>query len=136
MADYVIRNGLIVDGTGSASLIAGGADRFAKTLGGDTPETLARRLWPEGAMVLNDVIAMRGLDGARLPRRTAWPSGHWDWPVHLPYRHGLVCGDLAFLGGQVSLTPEAEVIAPGDMVAQTTHAMNYIGRVLGELGLG
>jgi enamine deaminase RidA (YjgF/YER057c/UK114 family) len=48
------------------------------------------RLWPEGARVLNDVIAMRGLDGARLPRRTAWPSGHWDWPVHLPYRHGLV----------------------------------------------
>jgi enamine deaminase RidA (YjgF/YER057c/UK114 family) len=94
------------------------------------------RLWPEGARVLNDVIAMRGLDGARLPRRTAWPSGHWDWPVHLPYRHGLVCGDLAFLGGQVSLTPAAEVIAPGDMVAQTTHAMNNIGGVLGELGLG
>ena len=33
----------------AAALIAGGADRFAKTLGGDTPETLARRLWPEGA---------------------------------------------------------------------------------------
>jgi len=56
-------------------------------------------LWPEGAMVLNAVIAMRGLDAARLPRRTAWPSGHWDWPVHLPYRHGLICGDLVFLGG-------------------------------------
>jgi len=94
------------------------------------------RLWPEGAMVLNDVIAMRGLDGTRLPRSSAWPSGHWDWPVHLPYRHGLRCGDLVFLGGQVSLTPEAEVIGPGDMVAQTTHAMYNIGRVLGELGLG
>ena len=94
------------------------------------------RLWPEGAMVLNDVIAMRGLDSARLPRRAVWPSGHWDWPVHLPYRHGLLCGDLAFLGGQVSLTPEAAVIAPGDMAAQTGQAMTYIGRVLAELGLG
>ena len=94
------------------------------------------RLGPDGAMVLNDVIAMRGLDGARLPRGHAWPSGHWDWPVHLPYRHGIRCGDLVFLGGQVSLTPEAQVIGPGDMVAQTTHAMNYIGRVLSELGLG
>ena len=94
------------------------------------------RLWPEGARVLNDVIAMRGLDGARLPRRTAWPSGHWDWSVHLPYRHGLVCGDLAFLGGQVSLSPKAEVIDPDDMVAQTTRSMDYIGRVLAELGLG
>ncbi len=94
------------------------------------------RLGPDGAMVLNDVIAMRGRDGGRLPRSHAWPSGHWDWPVHLPYRHGLRCGDLVFLGGQVSLTPEAEVIDPADMVAQTTRAMNYIGRVLGELGVG
>lgn len=93
------------------------------------------RLAPDGAMVLNDVIAMRGRDGERLPRRHAWPSGHWDWPVHLPYRHGVRCGDLVFLGGQVALTPEAEVISPGDMTAQTTHAMYYIGRVLKELGL-
>ena len=93
------------------------------------------RLGPEGAMVLNDVIAMRGLDGSRLPRAHAWPSGHWDWSVHLPYRHGLVCGDLVFLGGQVSLSAEAEIIDPDDMVAQTTRSMNYIGRVLAELGL-
>jgi enamine deaminase RidA (YjgF/YER057c/UK114 family) len=93
------------------------------------------RLWPEGAMVVNDVIAMRGTDGERLARRHAWPSGHWDWPVHLPYRHGVRCGDLAFLGGQVALTPDAQVRHPGDMIAQSTLAMNYIGRVLGELGL-
>jgi enamine deaminase RidA (YjgF/YER057c/UK114 family) len=94
------------------------------------------RLSPEGAMVVNDVIAMRGLDGARLPRSHAWPSGHWDWPVHLPYRHGLRCGDLVFLGGQVSLAPDARVRDPGDIVAQTTRAMNNIGRVLADLGLG
>ena len=94
------------------------------------------RLWPEGAMVRNDVIAMRGADGSRLPRQAVWPTGHWDWPVHLPYRHGLRVGDLVFLGGQVSLDAAARVIDPGDMVAQTKRAMANIGSVLAELGLG
>ncbi len=45
------------------------------------------------------------------------------------------CGDLVFLGGQVSLAPDAGVIDPGDMVAQTKRSMQNIGRVLDELGL-
>jgi enamine deaminase RidA (YjgF/YER057c/UK114 family) len=94
------------------------------------------RLWPAGVMTKNDVIAMRGVDGSRLPRSHVWPDGHWDWTVHLPYRHGLRCGDLVFLGGQVPLAPDAAVLAPGDMVAQTRISMDYIGRILGELGLG
>ncbi|MGI9464250.1 MAG: RidA family protein, partial [Aestuariivirgaceae bacterium] len=94
------------------------------------------RLWPEGVMVKNDVIAMRGVDGARLPRTHVWPDDHWDWPVHLPYRHGVRCGDLVFLGGQVPLAPDASVEHIGDPVAQTNMAMDYIGRVLCELGLG
>ena len=94
------------------------------------------RLWPEGVMVRNDVIAMRGGGGARLPRAHAWPTDHWDWPVHLPYRHGVRCGDLVFLGGQVSLDSDARVLEPGDMAAQTKRSMDYIGRVLADLGLG
>jgi len=94
------------------------------------------RLWPEGVMTKNDVIAMRGADGRRFPRTHVWPDRHWDWTVHLPYRHGLRCGDLVFIGGQVALDPEARVLAPGDMVAQTRISMDYIGRVLVELGLG
>ncbi|MGI9412581.1 MAG: RidA family protein, partial [Hyphomicrobiales bacterium] len=39
------------------------------------------RLWPEGVMLRNDVIAMRGADGARMARSHVWPTGHWDWPV-------------------------------------------------------
>ena len=93
------------------------------------------RLPQDGAMVRYDVIAMRGLDGRRLHRETAWPSGHWDWPVHLPYRHGLKVGDLVFLGGQVSLTPQAQVIDPGDIEAQTHRAMENIQKVLNEFGL-
>ena len=95
-----------------------------------------RRLERDGLMVRYDVIAMRGEDGSRLHRETAWPSGHWDWPVHLPYRHGLKVGDLVFLGGQVSLTGEGAVIDPGKMKAQTVTAMENIEKVLAELGLG
>lgn len=94
------------------------------------------RLHQAGAMMRNDVIAMRGRDGARLHREGVWPTGHWDWPVHLPYRHGLKVGDLVFLGGQVSLTPQGAVIDPGDVEAQTHSAMQNIERVLGEFGLG
>ncbi len=93
-------------------------------------------LWPKGVMLRNDVIAMRGLDGSRMTRRHVWPSGHWDWPVHLPYRHGIACGDLVFLGGQVALSPDGGVLEPGDMTAQTGIAMQNIGKVLAELGLG
>jgi enamine deaminase RidA (YjgF/YER057c/UK114 family) len=94
------------------------------------------RLWPAGVMTKNDVIAMRGVDGSRLPRTHVWPDNHWDWTVHLPYRHGLRCGDLVFLGGQVPLAPDAAVLAPGDMVAQTRIAMDYIGRILNEFDMG
>lgn len=94
------------------------------------------RLWPAGLMTKNDIIAMRGVDGSRLARTHVWPDSHWDWTAHLPYRHGLRCGDLVFLGGQVPLAPDATVLAPGDMVAQTRLSMDYIGRVLAELGLG
>ncbi len=91
---------------------------------------------PDGIMLRNDVIAMRGLDGGRLPRRHAWPTDHWDWPTHLPYKHGVQCGDLVFLGGQVSLNKAGEVVDPGDMVAQTRTAMDFAGDVLGEFDLG
>jgi len=86
-------------------------------------------------MVRYDVIAMRAVDGSRLHREGVWPTGHWDWPVHLPYRHGLKVGDLVFLGGQVSLTEKAEVIDPGDIEAQTHTAMGNIERVLADFGL-
>ena len=94
------------------------------------------RLPNRDAMVRYDVIAMRGTDGARLQREGVWPTGHWDWPVHLPYRHGLKVGDLVFLGGQVSLTPEGAVIDPGQIEPQTHTAMQNIEKVLAEFGLG
>ncbi len=90
-------------------------------------------LAPEGVMARMEIIAMLRADGRRLPRRHVWPEGHWDWPIHLPYKHGLKCGNMIYVGGQVSLTPEAEVIDPGDMPAQTRTSMANIATVLGLL---
>ena len=94
------------------------------------------RLAPEGLMARMELIAMRGVGGERLPREHCWPEGHWDWPIHLPYKHGLKCGNMIYVGGQVSLTPEAQVIDPGDMVAQTTTSMDNIAKVLAGFGAG
>jgi enamine deaminase RidA (YjgF/YER057c/UK114 family) len=93
------------------------------------------RLARDGLMLANDVIAMRNIDGSAMQRTAVWPDNHWDWTIHLPYRHGLRCGDLVFLGGQVSLDNAAAVLDKGDMAAQTRTSMTYIGRILGELGM-
>ena len=74
------------------------------------------------------VTAMKG-------RKThAWPEGHWDWTAPLPYKHGNRCGDMIHVGGQVSLDAQANVIDPGNMVAQTRRAMENVRRVLADLG--
>lgn len=99
-----------------------------------TGMSLTRLPHPD-AMVRYDVIAMRGDDGARLHREGVWPDDHWDWPVHLPYRHGVKVGDLIFIGGQVSLDTRGGVIDPGKIEPQTRRSMQNIQRVLGEFGL-
>lgn len=93
-------------------------------------------LWPKGVMEKSDVIAMRGENGERLSRTNAWPTNHWDWPVHVPYRHGVRCGDLVFIGGQVPLNPDQSVAHTGDVVAQTKMVMEYVRLVLAEFDLG
>jgi len=80
------------------------------------------------------VIAMRGEDGAYLPRRHVWPDSLWDWHVHLPYKHGLKCEEMIFLGGQVSLDKQGQAVHPDDLTAQTHQAMAHIKTILNELG--
>ena len=77
---------------------------------------------------------MLGEDGRRLPRRHAWPESLWDWHVHLPYKHGLRCEEMIFLGGQVSLDKRGQAVHPHDLSAQTHQAMVHIGTILRELG--
>ena len=80
------------------------------------------------------VVAMLGEDGSHLPRRHVWPDSLWDWHVHLPYKHGLKCEEMIFLGGQVSLNKQSQTLHPDDLTAQTHEAMKHIGTILRELG--
>lgn len=88
----------------------------------------------DGQRIKIEVVAMLGEDGRRLPRRHAWPASLWDWHVHLPYKHGLKCHDMIFLGGQVSLDKQGRAVHPGNLAAQTRQAMEHIGAILSDLG--
>jgi enamine deaminase RidA (YjgF/YER057c/UK114 family) len=79
-----------------------------------------------------DVIAMPDAAGKR---ECVSPEGHWDWPVHLPHCHGVKCGNMVFIGGQVSLTPLGDVLHPNDIVEQTRIGLVYIREVLASFGL-
>jgi enamine deaminase RidA (YjgF/YER057c/UK114 family) len=93
--------------------------------------------YPDPAQhIMIDGIAMRDPGGNTQVKQHVWPLGHWDWPVHLPYRHGIKCGNMVFIGGQVALTSQGVVIDPGAMAAQTHATLDHIRRVLAELGLG
>ena len=62
------------------------------------------------------------------------PADHWDWSIPVSFSQGWRVGDLVFVGGQVSLTPDARVVAPGDLEAQTRNTFEFIRRVLREGG--
>ena len=63
----------------------------------------------------------------------AWPEGHWDWPINLCHKHGVRCGEMIWVGGQVDLTSEGRVCHPGDAKSQTRNAMKNFSRVLEDL---
>jgi enamine deaminase RidA (YjgF/YER057c/UK114 family) len=92
------------------------------------------RLQDPESLIKMDVWAMRAADGRRIERTYSWPEGHWDWPIHLPYKHGNRGGGMFFVGGQVSLTPDGESIDPFDLQAQTRTSMDNIRKVLDGLG--
>jgi len=66
--------------------------------------------------------------------RYSWPENHWNWTSPLPYKHGNRYGQLIHLGGQVALDAHANVLHPGDIVAQTRVALDNIRTVLEDLG--
>ncbi|MDA9789502.1 Rid family hydrolase, partial [Amylibacter sp.] len=78
--------------------------------------------------------AMLNADGSRIEKTYSWPDGHWDWPTHLPFKHGNKCGAMIHVGGQVSMDAGANVLDTEDMVSQTRTAMANIKRVLAEFG--
>lgn len=72
-----------------------------------------------------------------MPERShAWPEGHWDWLIHLSHKHGLKCGPLIFVGGQVDKDSQGKMLNLYDLDAQTDRVMDHIETVLGEFGAG
>ena len=68
-----------------------------------------------------------------MEKRHAWPEGHWNWPIGVTHKHGVRCGEMVWVGGQVDLSPDGVVCNPGDRAAQIRRAMAHFARVLGEL---
>jgi enamine deaminase RidA (YjgF/YER057c/UK114 family) len=62
------------------------------------------------------------------------PSSVWDFPIELPYSHGVKCGGLIFIGGQVALDKSGNVLFPNDLVRQTELVMESMKAVLMDLG--
>lgn len=89
---------------------------------------------PGNGAIQIELMGMAAPDGRTLPKTHSWPEGLWDWPIRLPYKHGLACGGLGFVGGQVSLDAKAQVIDPDRLDLQTERALCCIDRV--ALGLG
>ncbi|MGB5705204.1 MAG: RidA family protein [Arenicellales bacterium] len=89
---------------------------------------------PKGAMIQTEFWTMQDQHDASLEKKYSWPDGHWDWPIHLPFKHGVQCGGFIFVGGQVSMDSAARILDPDDMPKQTITSMENLRAVLSEFG--
>ena len=62
------------------------------------------------------------------------PKGHWDWSIPVPFSQGWKVDNLVFVGGQVSIDQNGNVIGEGDIEIQTRTTFQNITRVLDEAG--
>lgn len=70
-----------------------------------------------------------------MKRTHCWPEGHWGWLIPVTHKHGIRCGDLAFVGGQVDKDIKGLVLHAYDLATQTRVVMTHIHTVLRGLGL-
>ena len=114
-----------------AGAIRGNAFAYPGPCGTGVPVPSLSR---EGLTIRQEVIAMLGAEGQRLPHRTVCPDGHWDWPIPMTTQQGVRVGDKVFVGGQSSLDAQAKTLHEDDLAAQTRVTMDYIASVLAGLG--
>ncbi|MEO7146478.1 MAG: RidA family protein [Terrimesophilobacter sp.] len=65
------------------------------------------------------------------------PKDMWDWPVPTPFSQGWkVSGDYdtIFVGGQISVDEQNNVIGKGDIEVQTRNVFENISKVLRDAG--
>ncbi len=68
-----------------------------------------------------------------MEKRHVWPKDHWNWPIKVTHKHGVRCGEMIWVGGQVDLTPEGDVRNPGDLADADAPCDGQPARVLAEL---
>jgi enamine deaminase RidA (YjgF/YER057c/UK114 family) len=105
------------------------------TVPGPTMSALPTPSLPPGDMTRVDAWAMRGINGHRLARTYAQLRDAWQWPMALPTVIGLQCGDFVFVGQQVALDAQGQVIASGNLLEQTRRVMESTRTVLASFGL-
>lgn len=86
--------------------------------------------YPDGTLIRQECLALRGMDGERLPRALSWPLGHWDWPMRVSFQQGIKVGRLVVLGGQYSMDEQGLAVAPDDMARQRSNTLSFIERIL------
>ena len=72
-----------------------------------------------------------------MDRERLEPAGHWTWrggPAWGPIAQGWRVGNMVFVGGQVAVDEQGQVIAPGDIEVQTREVYRNIDRVLQRAG--
>src|SRR5262245_36972573 len=78
-----------------------------------------------GLLLAVEMVAMRQGTG-RMVRHAINP------PIQspTPFSHGVRCGNMIYVGGQVALDPDGQVLHPGDIVGQSQAVMENMERVL------
>lgn len=67
-----------------------------------------------------------------MKKQRLMPANHWDWSMPVAFSQGWLAGNLLFIGGQVSLTPDSQTVAPGDIEQQTHNTFKFVEQVLHE----
>ncbi len=65
-----------------------------------------------------------------MDKQYTWPDGHWNWPIKVTHQHGVRCGEMLWVGGQVDLTTDGVVLNKDDLNTQTQRVIENFARVL------
>ena len=72
-----------------------------------------------------------------MEKQRIMPKDLWDWPVPTPFTQGWkISGDyeLIFVGGQISVDENNNIIGKGDIEVQTRNVFQNIEKVLRDAG--
>ena len=69
-----------------------------------------------------------------MSRATARRPGNATLGIETNHSTGVRVGEMIFVGGQVDIGEEGSILHPGDLSAQTRTVMDFVQRVVEDLG--